>query len=291
MLFCLLILREIEIMRVLLISANTELINMATLPLGLACVASATRHAGYDVELLDLLIHDDIIDRDSLRRGSPTIHKLYQKKYSSPHFGESMAIVLGDICSVLGSEAILQTNFPEKHKLKAIDKFNKGIIEAGLDINWRCILYPGNISEPLIHKMMKAGCKEVSLGFESGSERILKRMNKGFTLKEVRRASKMLAEYGIHRIGFLLLGGPGENKKSVEESLSFVDSIDLDFLKFTIGIRIYPGTELAGVAVEEGVVSEDDDLLFPRFYMAKEIEDWLRETVNRCLDEHHNWMT
>jgi hypothetical protein len=47
-------------MRVLSISANTELINMPTLPLGLACVASATQKEGHDVELLDLLNQDDI---------------------------------------------------------------------------------------------------------------------------------------------------------------------------------------------------------------------------------------
>ena len=87
--------------------------------------------AAIAVELMQsfLLIHDDIIDKDNLRRGSPTIHKLYKKKYNL-HFGESMAIVLGDICSVLGSEAILQTNFPEKYKLRAIDKFNKVIINT-----------------------------------------------------------------------------------------------------------------------------------------------------------------
>ena len=164
------------------------------------------------------------------------------------------------------------------------------IIEAGLDINWRCILYPGHVSESLVQNMMKAGCREVSLGFESGSERILKGMNKGFTLKDIRQASKMLTDHGIHRTGFLLLGGPGENQKTVEESLSFVDSLDLDFLKLTVGIRIYPGTKLEKIAVEEGVISEEEDLLFPRFFIVKEIEDWLRDTVHGCLHEHKNWM-
>ena len=42
-------------MKVLLISANTEQINMPTLPLGLACVAAATRKAGHDVAYLDLM--------------------------------------------------------------------------------------------------------------------------------------------------------------------------------------------------------------------------------------------
>jgi len=43
-----------------MISANTERINMPTLPLGLACVATATQKARHDVEILDLLNKDDI---------------------------------------------------------------------------------------------------------------------------------------------------------------------------------------------------------------------------------------
>jgi hypothetical protein len=46
-------------MRVLLISANTEKINMPALPLGLACVAAATQKAGHDVKMVDLMTEKD----------------------------------------------------------------------------------------------------------------------------------------------------------------------------------------------------------------------------------------
>jgi radical SAM superfamily enzyme YgiQ (UPF0313 family) len=46
-------------MKVLLLSANTEKINMTTLPLGLACVAAATRKSGHDVKMLDLMMEKD----------------------------------------------------------------------------------------------------------------------------------------------------------------------------------------------------------------------------------------
>ena len=424
-------------MRVLLISANTELINMPTLPLGLACVATATQNEGHDVEILDLLKQDDISTsiKDAIEGFQPrligvSVRNIDDQNMEDPKFlldqakevvasckvSSEAPVVLGgagysifpesalayldadmgiqgegEASFVLLIDKITQKRslsglpglylpgkglqgetsyihsldrFPlpdirllptsgykpedvwipvqtrrgcplrcsycstgtiEGHRIRKrspdslvpwlaewvdsefrrfhfVDNtFNlppsyaeavcSRIIEAGLDINWRCILYPGHVSESLIQSMKKAGCKEVSLGFESGSEPILKGMNKGFTVKEIRQASKMLADQGIHRTGFLLLGGPGENKKTVEESLSFVDSLDLDFLKLTIGIRIYPETELEKVAVEEGVISEEKDLLFPTFYMVKEIEDWLRDTVHGCLNEHKNWMT
>jgi radical SAM superfamily enzyme YgiQ (UPF0313 family) len=136
-----------------------------------------------------------------------------------------------------------------------------------LDITWRCILYPHEVPEELVRAMAEAGCVEVSLGFESGSERILREMNKQFLPDEVRRISDLLATSGIRRMGFLLLGGPGETQASVEESLAFADSLHLDLLKVTVGIRIYPDTPLARRALREGVITPEDDLLSPRFYL------------------------
>lgn len=136
-----------------------------------------------------------------------------------------------------------------------------------LDITWRCILYPHEVPEELVRAMAEAGCVEASLGFESGSERILREMNKQFLPDEVRRISDLLATSGIRRMGFLLLGGPGETQASVEESLAFADSLHLDLLKVTVGIRIYPDTPLARRALREGVITPEDDLLSPRFYL------------------------
>jgi radical SAM superfamily enzyme YgiQ (UPF0313 family) len=136
-----------------------------------------------------------------------------------------------------------------------------------LDIAWRCILYPHDVSEELVRAMAEAGCVEVGLGFESGSAAILRALQKRFLPGEVREISDRLAAHGIRRMGFLLLGGPGETQGSVEESLTFADSLHLDQLKITVGIRIYPETPLAQTAIQEGVLAPEDDLLFPRFYL------------------------
>jgi radical SAM superfamily enzyme YgiQ (UPF0313 family) len=164
------------------------------------------------------------------------------------------------------------------------------ITEAHLGITWRCILYPGRVSSSLIRAMAEAGCREVSLGFESGSENILHVMNKRFQPKEIRQASRLLADYRIRQMGFLLLGGPGETRKTVEESLSFADSLPINAVKVTIGIRIYPHTRLAATALREGLISPDDTLLFPKFYMVKDLEPWLRETLDDWVAERPTWM-
>jgi radical SAM superfamily enzyme YgiQ (UPF0313 family) len=108
---------------------------------------------------------------------------------------------------------------------------------------------------------------------------MLRSLNKQFNSHEVSAVSKMFADAGIERMGFLLLGGPGETKDSVEESLSFADSLNLEALKITIGPRIYPQTPLARIALEEGIISPDEDLLLPRFYLTPELRDWLPERV------------
>jgi len=165
------------------------------------------------------------------------------------------------------------------------------IIDGKLEISWRCIFYPGKIDAELVNLLAMAGCKEVSLGFESGCEHILRRMNKKFNLASIRRTAEMLRAGGIKQLGFLLLGGPGETKESVEQSLIFADSLHLDAMKITIGIRIYPHTALSKIAVTEGLISQEDDLLSPRFYIVRKLDGWLHETVRRWMENRPNWMT
>ncbi|NLT65277.1 MAG: radical SAM protein [Acidobacteria bacterium] len=176
-------------------------------------------------------------------------------------------------------------NLPPSYSASLCSK----IAASGMDISWRCILFPGGIDGRLIEMLAQAGCKEVSLGFESGSTRMLNGMKKSYTLQEVRNAADLLRRNHIRAMGFLLLGGPGETRESVRESLAFAESLDLDSLKITIGVRIYPHTEVALQAAREGLITGEQDLLFPRFYVAKGLENWLQETVLNCLSNKDNW--
>jgi len=153
------------------------------------------------------------------------------------------------------------------------------LAKASLGISWRAIVYPLRLDEPLAASMAEAGCVEAAVGFESGNEGMLKAMNKRFGLADTRETCRILKAQGIRRMGFLLLGGPGETRESVEESLAFADSLELEMLKVTIGVRIYPRTRLAEQARQEGVIAAGDNLLDPRFYLARGLEGWIRERV------------
>ncbi len=153
------------------------------------------------------------------------------------------------------------------------------ILERNLPIKFWCIVYPKWVDGELVELMARAGCREISLGFESGSDPMLASLQKRYNAAEARSVAKMFAHAGIFRRGFLLLGGPGENRESVEESLAFADSLNLDALKITVGLRIYPETPLAARSVADGIVRSDDDLLLPRFYLAPQLKDWLPERI------------
>jgi radical SAM superfamily enzyme YgiQ (UPF0313 family) len=166
----------------------------------------------------------------------------------------------------------------------------EAISRAGLNIAWRCIVYPFDVNAELVEKMAAAGCAEVSLGFESGSAEILKKLNKQFGPDDIRQAADLLKRHGIRRMGFLLLGGPGENRGTVLESLRFADTLGLEMMKVTIGIRIYPYTALARQAVAEGIIGSEDDLLFPKFYIAPGLAAWLRNTLAEWMKDRPNWI-
>lgn len=178
-------------------------------------------------------------------------------------------------------------NLPPSHAAALCQE----ILARNLDIEFRCILYPWKVENDLVQQMAAAGCVEVSLGAESGSPSVLSRLHKRFAPQQVREVSKRLSRAGIRQTGFLLLGGPGENRETVLESLCFIDSLDLETVKVTTGIRIYPDTALADIARREGVVSKEDSLLFPVFYLAPELNGWLQETVATWMAARPHWVS
>jgi len=79
------------------------------------------------IELLHdyMLIHDDVIDNSSLRRGKPTLHKMFDNKIKLPgdaKIGSSLAIVAGDILFALGIEAFLAVKEVPGQKEAALKK-------------------------------------------------------------------------------------------------------------------------------------------------------------------------
>ncbi len=163
------------------------------------------------------------------------------------------------------------------------------IIRSGVDISWVCSIYPKTADDSLAELMAQAGCEEINLSFESGNNQILENMNKKFTIEEVGRVANIFKRYGIKQTGFVLLGGPGETKQTVEETLAFTEKLGLDTVNLTLGMRIYPGTTLSKIAVEKGFTERGDSLLRPVFYLEKELRNWIFDRAASWLKVRPNW--
>jgi geranylgeranyl diphosphate synthase type I len=81
---------------------------------------------------LFLLMHDDIIDRGDLRHGEETLHKMIEKKYQkklsaeqAQHFGESMAIIVGDLLYAISNRIILEAGFSPQETTRALAQLQK----------------------------------------------------------------------------------------------------------------------------------------------------------------------
>jgi geranylgeranyl diphosphate synthase, type I len=66
-----------------------------------------------------LLVHDDIMDNDDIRRNGPTLHKIFERNYGCKEIGNVFGIIIGDLGYNFGMEMILDTHFNEKRKLLA----------------------------------------------------------------------------------------------------------------------------------------------------------------------------
>ncbi len=82
-----------------------------------------------------MLVHDDIIDKSSLRRGKPAMHTLFNnflKKYREAKFnGQDLAIVAGDIMYALALDAFLSIKEEADRKEKALKKLIEAALRTG----------------------------------------------------------------------------------------------------------------------------------------------------------------
>lgn len=117
------------------------------------------------------------------------------------------------------------------------------IIEKGLKINWFAIARVNHVDEEMLCWMRKAGCIQISYGVESGSEKIRKVLNKDVRTEDVRNAFSLTTRYGILARAYFIYGSPGENSKTIQETIDLICGIKPMSIIFYI-LDIFPGTAL-----------------------------------------------
>ena len=129
------------------------------------------------------------------------------------------------------------------------------IIRRNLHIQWTVFARVDTITQDLVELMHEAGCTHLLFGVESGSEQILKTINKGITVDDVRRGVKLTSEAGIKVFASFILGLPGESPETARQSVELAQELRSEYGSL-YGFHLLsplPGTELYEKAEEYGL--------------------------------------
>lgn len=157
-------------------------------------------------------------------------------------------------------------SFPEQHARAICAE----IVRRKLRIHWSAMTSPRGIHAGLVALMKASGCIGVEVGIDSASEVMLKNLKKRFAKSDIAHTAELYSRHGIPFLFCILLGGPGETKETMRETVAFLKTIKKpNQVLFNLGMRIYPGTELEAVARKEGLLSDEAGLLRPVCYLSK----------------------
>ncbi len=175
------------------------------------------------------------------------------------------------------------------HPVAYAEDVCRAIISRKLELKWITGVHPAYLTRELLDLMHEAGCRMISLGCDTASAKMLEVMRKDFTKEQLDTALDMLEDTEMQYILSLLVGGPGENRETVEETVAFLADRNPAMLNFCIGIRLMPHTPLAEIAIKEGVISADDPLMEPRFYVSPEVDGWVKDYLTEVCADRPAW--
>ena len=175
-------------------------------------------------------------------------------------------------------------NLPESHALAICEE----IVRRRLKVNLTTMgINPRATSAELFALMKRAGFNSMMITPESGSDTMLASLDKGFNMQDVERTAQLARASGLHSTWFFMLGGPGETRATVNETMAFVERALAGprFLSvFMTGIRMLPGTRLAAAHAAPGT-----DLAQPAFFFSSLVsEAWMLERINAVIYRQSN---
>jgi len=122
-----------------------------------------------------------------------------------------------------------------------IARFGDLVTAAGLARPFKCLLRVDLVDEAVVAGLVKAGCRTVWVGAESGSQRVLDAMQKGTRVEQIERATRLLKAAGVEVGFFLQFGYPGETWHDVQMTLAMVRRCGPDDIGISVSYPL-PGT-------------------------------------------------
>jgi anaerobic magnesium-protoporphyrin IX monomethyl ester cyclase len=178
-------------------------------------------------------------------------------------------------------------------------EFCKRYREAELKMAWCCQARVTSVDEEILKAIKEVNCKQISYGFESGSQRILGLLKNNMTTVEKNKiAVKLTKEVGISVTGTFMIGNPTETEEDIEMTKKFILENELDGFGVSI-LTPYPGTKLWEMCEEKGVIPKGAKIDWGKFNYYNltfslcdvprgKIEKYRKELMNLALIKNKN---
>ena len=141
------------------------------------------------------------------------------------------------------------------NKKRVID-ICKEIIKRKLNIDWDIRTRVDNVNEEMLRLMKKAGCNGIHYGIETGSEKILKVLDKGITIEEANRIFELTRKYRIPTLAYFMIGNPTETIDDINTTFKVMKMLKPDYVHLTI-LTPFPGTKIYFDGLKSGIIKKD----------------------------------
>lgn len=143
----------------------------------------------------------------------------------------------------------------------------KLLIDRKLKIPWSCEARIDTVNREMLQMMKQGGCDFIAYGIESGSDSVLRSINKKITTKEIEHTIRITQEIGIPIRGYFMLGFVDETERQMMDTINFAIQLNVDVASFSLLIP-FPGTvDYIRAIKEEGYFDPDffKKVLVPEF--------------------------
>ena len=160
------------------------------------------------------------------------------------------------------------------------------------EMKYRVEFRSSNVNESIAKKLKDTGCIYTAIGFESGDDEILKRVNKKTSVEKNRKAIEILGKYEIPVKGFFIIGLPGETEETARKTVAFSEEMkykgltSADFYSLTPfpGSPIWDDPEKYGIKI----LSRDFDSYLQKEDPVIETENLSRDKIKEIVEEGRN---
>jgi radical SAM superfamily enzyme YgiQ (UPF0313 family) len=166
-------------------------------------------------------------------------------------------MVLKELYGITFIQFMDETFLTNRERIKKLCNL---LIGERVNISWKCQTRSDTIDYETVEMMREAGCIDIFLGIESGSNKILRNMNKKTTVARNKRAILSIRRAGIEPETAFMFGYPGETEETIQESIQFIEEMDL-FVESMNCATPLPSSRLYRDAVRSGLIKDEIEYL------------------------------